>query len=162
GLAGGTLVLARASVQDLDRALRAHHRDLRARPGKVQVAAHRARVHHDVRTSVRLAEHDRDAGHGGAGVREGKLGAVADHAAPFEVLAGVEARRVYERHDRQVERVAERDEPRALLRRGDVEGARDGLRLVGDDADGVTGDAGQRGHEVWCPRGPQLEDLAAV
>ena len=75
-------------------------------------------------------------GHRGPAVGEHELRAVADHAPPLEVLAGVEARRVDERDDRQVERVAERHEPSRLLRGRDVERAGERDRLVGDDPDG--------------------------
>ena len=64
-----------------------------------------------------------------------QLGTVADHAAPLEVAARLEARRVDERDDRDVEVVAPRDETRRLARCLDVERARALLRLVGDDAD---------------------------
>src|SRR5256712_5412157 len=50
-------------VEDLDRALRSHHRDLRARPGDVVVAADVLRVHHVVRAAVRLARDHRQLGH---------------------------------------------------------------------------------------------------
>jgi hypothetical protein len=46
-----------------------------------------------------------------------EFGAVADHPAPFEVAAGLEAGRVDERDDREVEVVAPRHEPRGLARR---------------------------------------------
>ena len=55
---------------------------------------------------------------------------------------GLEAGRVDERDDRQVERVAPRDEPRRLARRLDVERAGAVQRLVGDDAD-------RRGRRAW-------------
>ena len=55
--------------------------------------------------------------------------------APFEVAARLEAGRVDEREDRQVERVAPRDEARGLARCLDVERARAVRRLVRDDAD---------------------------
>ena len=102
------------------------------------------RVHDDVGAAVGLAQHDGDPRHGGAGVGEGQLGAVADHAAPLEVLARVEAGRVDEGEERQVEGVAERDEPRALLRGRDVERAGDRQRLVGDDADRAAADRRRR------------------
>ena len=84
----------------------AHHRDLGARPRDAEVVADAARVHHDVRAAVRLAQHHAEARHGGRRVRVHELGAVADHAPPFEVAAGLEAGRVDERDDREVEGVA--------------------------------------------------------
>ena len=65
-------------------------------------------------------------------VRVHELGAVADHPAPLEVLAGLEAGRVDEGHQREVEAVAPLHEPGRLLRRLDVDRAGALLRLVGD------------------------------
>ena len=87
---------------------------------------------------------------------------MADHPAPLEVLAGVEAGRVDEGDDRQVERVAEADEASALLRRRDVERAGDRERLVGDDADGLPSDRREAGDEVRRPSSAQLEQIAVV
>src|SRR5204863_8869703 len=66
---------------------------------------------------ISLPQDHADPWHGGAGIREDELSPVADHPAPLEVLAGIEAGGVDERDDRQVEGVAERDEAGALLRR---------------------------------------------
>src|SRR5829696_6230997 len=104
-----------APVQDLDRPLGPHDRDFGGGPGEGAVAAHRLAVHDDV----------------GAGVGERQLGAVADHAPPLLVAAGAEPGRVDEREDRQSEGVAEADEPPALLRPLDVEGAGELIGLVG-------------------------------
>ena len=56
---GGGLQLA--PVEDLDRALRAHHRQLGRRPRERQVGADRLGVHHDVGAAVGLARDDLDA-----------------------------------------------------------------------------------------------------
>ena len=120
------------------------------RPRDAEVVADAARVHDDVRAAVRLAHHDAQARHGRRAVRVHELGAVADHAAPLEVAARLEAGRVDERDDREVEGVAPRDEPRRLARRLDVERAGPLLRLVGDDADRPAVEAGERGDEVRC------------
>ena len=87
---------------------------------------------------------------------------MADHAAPLEILARIEARRVDEGHDRQVERVAERHEPRRLLRCRDVERAGEGQRLVGDDADRKPADRGERGDHIGRPAAAQLQQFAVV
>ena len=143
-------------MEDLDRALGSHHRDLGARPGEAQVVAEALRVHHDVGAAERLAQDHAHPGDGGLGVGEGQLGTVADHPPPLEVLARQEARRVDQGHQRQVEGVAEADEPGALLRRGDVEGAGQRLGLVGHEADGAPVDAAEGGDQLRRPPGPQL------
>ncbi len=45
---------------------------------------------------------------------------------------------------------------------GNVERAGQGDRLVGDDADRPAVDRGERGDQVGCPSGPNLEQLAVV
>ena len=96
------------------------------------------------------------------GVGEGQLGAVPDHPPPLEVLAGQEARRVDQADDGQVEGVAEPDEPRRLLGRGDVERAGQDAGLVGHHAHRHAAEAGEGGHELAGPARPQLADLAVV
>ena len=81
-----------APVEDLDRALRAHHRQLGRRPGEGQVGADRLGVHDHVGAAVGLAGDDLDAGHGRLAVGVEQLGAVADDAAVLLVDAGQEAR----------------------------------------------------------------------
>ena len=132
--------------------VRAHHRDLGRRPREREVGADRLRVHDDVRAAVRLARDDLHPRHGRLAVRVQQLGAVADDAAVLLVGAGQEAGHVDERDERDVERVARAHEARRLLRRVDVEGAREHLRLVADDADDVTVDAGEAAHDVHRPR----------
>ena len=127
-----------------------------------QIVAHALGIHDDVRTAVGLAGGEIDTRHGGAGVRERHLGAVPDHAAPFGVIAGVDARIVDDRVDRMVEGVTEGDEPAAFLACGDVECSGDGLGLVGDDADGPSTDRGERRDEVGRPVGVRLEQVAVV
>ena len=102
---------------------RAHHRDLGRGPRAAPVVPEPLGVHDDVRAAVRLAQHDAQPRHGGGGVRVDELGAVADHPAPLEVLAGLEARGVDERDEREVEAVAPLHEAGGLLRRLDVERA---------------------------------------
>ena len=99
--------------------------------------------------------------HGRRGVRVHQLGAVADHAAPLEVASRLEAGRVDEREDREVERVAPLHEARRLARRLDVERAGPEHRLVGDDADRSAVEAREPGDHVRRVAGPQLEERVA-
>ena len=91
-----------------------HHRDLGRRPGEVHVAPQVLRRHHVVGPAVGLAGDQRDLGDGALGVGVEQLGAVLDDAAVLLGRAGHEAGHVDERHDRDVEGVAEPDEPRRL------------------------------------------------
>ncbi len=87
---------------------------------------------------------------------------MADDPAVLLVGAGQEAGHVDERHERHVERVARAHEPRRLLRRVDVERAREVGRLVADDADHVAVDAREPAHDVAGPQRVDLEELAVV
>ena len=149
-------------VQNLNGPLGPHHRDLSRRPGQGYVVAHGLGVHDDVCAAVRLAGGDVDPRDGGSGVGEGQLRAVTDHPTPFEVLAGVEARSVDERQQRQVEGVAEGDEAGALARSGDVESPGDAPGLVRHDADRSPAHRGEPGDQVGRPQGVQLEQVAVV
>ena len=156
---GGLEVLAEDEVH---RAGRAHHRDLGRRPREREVGADRLRVHDHVRAAVGLARDDLHPRHGCLAVRVEQLRAVADDAAVLLVGAGQEAGDVDERDERDVERVARAHEPGGLLRRVDVERAREHLRLVPDDADDVAVDPREPAHDVHRPERVHLEELAVV
>ena len=87
-------------------------------------------------------------GHGRLGIGEDELGAAADDALPLLVGAGQEPRNVDEGQDGDVEGIAGADEASGLLGGRDVEGARHGQRLVGDDADGVSLDVPKADDDV--------------
>ena len=80
---------------DLDRALGAHHRDLRAGPGIVHVAAQVLGRHHVVGAAIGLAGDHRHLRHRRLGIGVEQLGAVLDDAAdiPASCPAGSPARR---------------------------------------------------------------------
>ena len=98
----------------------------------------RLRVHDDVRAAVGLARDHGQLRHGRLAVGVEELGAVADDPAVLLVGTRQEPGHVDERDERDVERVARAHEARRLLRRVDVEHAREHLRLVADDADAVA------------------------
>ena len=106
-----------AAVDDVDRALGAHHRDLGRRPREVEVGEHVLGGHDVVGAAVGLARDDRDLRHGRLGVGVQQLGAVADDPAPLLVGPGQEARHVAERDQRDVERVAGAHEAAGLASR---------------------------------------------
>ena len=88
------------AVQDVHRALRAHDRDLRGRPGDVDVGAEVLRPHHVVRAAERLAGDHRDLRDGRLGIGVDQLGAAPDDAGVFLADAGQEAGNVHQRQDR--------------------------------------------------------------
>ena len=130
-----------AAVDDVDRALRAHDGDLRARPGEVEVGEHVLGGHDVVGAAVGLARDDGELRDRRLGEGVEQLRAVADDPAPLLVGAGQEAGDVDERDDRDVERVAGAHEARGLRGGVDVEHAGHRLRLVADDADAVAVEA---------------------
>ena len=81
---------------------------------------------------------------------------------PLEVLPRVEPGGVDQGDEGKVERVAERDEPRRLLRRRDVERAGEVHRLVGDDPHRAARDGRERGHDVPGPTAAYLQHGVVV
>src|SRR3546814_2848877 len=75
------------------------------------------RRHHVIGAAIGLARDDRDLGHRRLGIGEEQLCAMLDDAIIFLCGAGQEAGDVDEGDDRNLERVAEADEARRLLRR---------------------------------------------
>ena len=130
------LLLVRILAEDDVRsARRAHNRDLGGRPSDDLIRADFAGAHGDVGSAVGLAKDDRDLGNRRLGIRIEHLRAVADNALVLLIRARQEARDVDEVQQRNVERIAEADEARALVGSVDVEAARHDVRLVRDDAD---------------------------
>ena len=125
-----------------------HHGDLGRRPYVVDVAADVLRRHDDVSTAVSLAQRDGHLRHRSLAIGEEQLGAVRDDAAVLLSGARQEARHVHQRHDRNVERVAEADEAGGLAAGVDVQHAGHELGLVGDDADRLAVEAGEAGDDV--------------
>ena len=93
GLLGGRVLglLDLLAEDDLDRALGAHHGDLRGRPGDDQVGLVRAAAHHVVAGAVGLAQHDGDLRHRRGGDRVQHLRAVADDPRRLDLRADHEA-----------------------------------------------------------------------
>ena len=155
GGGGGRIVGLRDLLleEDLDRALGAHHRDLRRGPGEVEVAPDVLGAHDVVGATVRLAGDHGELGHRRLAVGVEQLGAVLDDAAVLLGHAGQEPGHVHEGHDRQVEAVAEADEARGLERRVDVEHPGEHRRLVGHDRRPAARPAG-RSRPGCCRRSP--------
>ena len=120
------------------------------------------RAHHAVGAAVGFAQNDRDLRNGRFAVSEQQLGAVDDDAAVFLSGARQEARYVDERHDRNIERVAEPYEAGRFARGVDVEHAGQELRLVRDDADALSVEPGETGHDVRRELGLAFEKVAVV
>src|SRR5215475_13400266 len=76
--------------------------------------------------------------------------------------SGQEAGDVDEGNDRDLERIAEANEPRRLARGRDVEDARQHHRLVGHDAYGAAFHATEASDDIGGVRGLDLEEVAFV
>ena len=87
---------------------------------------------------------------------------MADDPAEFLLGAGQETGDVLEDEHRNVERVAEPHEPRALHGRVDVEHAGQVHGLVGDDADRAAAQAHEADDDVPGERRVHLEELPVV
>ena len=147
---------------DAHRAIGAHHRDLRGRPGEVHVAADVLAAHDVVGAAVGLARDDRDLRDGGLAVGVQQLRAVLDDPAVLLADARQEARDIDERDDRDVEAIAGADETRGLDRRIDVERTGENGGLLRDDADAPPAEAREPDDDVRGPARLDLEERAVV
>ena len=148
----------RVLEDDVDRALRAHDRDLGRRPREVHVAADVLAAHDVVRAAVCLAGDDRQLRDRRLAIGVQQLRAVLDDPAVFLGDARQEAGHVDERHERHVEAVAGPDEPRRLDRRVDVERAGEDRRLLRDDADAAAAEPREADEDVRRPARLDLEE----
>ena len=87
---------------------------------------------------------------------------MGDHAAVLLGRTRQEARNVHQRHDRDVERVAETHEARSLAAGVDVQHAGHELGLVGDDAHRLAVETREAGDDVLGIACGRFEELAVV
>ncbi len=120
------------------------------------------RAHDVVGAAVRLARDHGELGHGRLAVGVEQLRPVLDDAAVLLRDARQEARHVLEGDQRDVERVAEADEARALHRGVDVEHAGEHGRLVGDDAHRVAAEVREADDDVLRVVGVHLVEAPLV
>src|SRR5438876_9720418 len=151
-----------ATVEDVHRALGPHHRDLGRRPRQVHVTPDVLRRHDVVRASVRLAGDHGQLGHRRLAVGVEQLRAVLDDAAVLLGRPGQESRDVDERHQRDVEAVAEPHEARRLDRRVDVETPGQVGGLVGHDPHRATAQAPEPDNNVGREVRVNLEEVLVV
>src|SRR5712692_11803830 len=101
---------------DLDSALGTHDGELRGWPGEVEVATDVLRTHHVVRPSVGLPRDDSHLGDRRLAVGVQELRAIADDPSVLLLDPRKEAGHVDEGEERDVEAIAEPDEPGRLDR----------------------------------------------
>src|SRR5208283_1356760 len=100
-----------AFEKDLHGALGAHHRNLSRRPRIHSVRSHVAAAHGEIGSAVRFAKDEGQLWHGGRSIRKQHFRAMADDATPFLGNSGQKSRDVHEGDDREVEHIAETNEP---------------------------------------------------
>ena len=132
-----------AGVEDLHRALLAHHGHLGPGPAEHAVRADVHAVHGDVGPAVGLVQYDVHLRHGGLGEGVEQLCAVADDAGLLLGDARQVARHVGEGDDGDAEGVAEAHEAGGLVAGIAVQHPGHVPRLVGDDAHRLAAQAGQ-------------------
>ena len=150
------------AVDEAHRTGGAHHRDLRARPGDVDIAAHVLGSHHAVGTAVGLAGDDGDLGDGGLAVGVQQLCAAPDDAVVLLLGSRQEARNVHQHDDRDVEAVAGPNESRGLLRGVDVQAAGELGGLVSHDADRPAVDAAEADDDVLRVTRLNFQELVVI
>src|ERR1700747_3454488 len=85
-----------------------------------------------------------------------------DDSAPFLLRTGKKTGHVFERNQRNVERVAEADEPRTFRRRIDIEHAGQESRLVSDDSHRRAAQAGETYNKILREVLMNLHELTIV
>ncbi len=159
----GLALLGRITlVEDLDRALGAHHRDFRRRPRDVVVAADMLGVHDVVCPTVRLSRDHRELGDRRLAVRVEQLGAVLDDPPMLLRHPRQEPRHVLKGDDRHVEGVAQPDEARSLYRCVEVEHPGEHRGLIRDDPDRPAAQPGEAHQEVAAEVPLHLEEATPV
>ena len=115
-----------------------------------------------MRTAVALAERHGHLGHRGLAIGVEQLGTVVDNGVILLTRTGEEARHVDERHDGDVESVAEAHEAGCLARCVAVEHAGIDAGLVGHDAHALAVEAGKAYDDVAGEVALHFEELSVV
>jgi hypothetical protein len=150
------------AVQNVHRALAAHHGNFSGGPRQVDVSSELLRTHDDVSAAVRLARDDRDQRNGCFGICIEQLGATANNAAPLLVGARQITGDVDDGQNRNRERVAETNKTARLFTCFDVERAGHGAGLVGHNSDSATFNAGKADDDVGSKQWLDLEEVLVV
>ena len=130
--------------------------------GEVGVAADVLGGHDAVRAAIGLARDHGQLGHGGFAERVEQLGPVLDDATELLGGPGQKAGHVLERDERDVEAVAEADEPGRLERCVDVQASREVRGLVGDDSDRAPAEPAEADDDVGSVGRLDLEEVPVV
>src|ERR1019366_977590 len=85
-----------------------------------------------------------------------------DNAAVFLIHAWKKSRNIDKRNQRNIERIAEPHEARALIGGVDIERSGQHRRLVGNYAHGASADAPEAHHQVLGEIGLHLHEIAAI
>ena len=151
-----------APIDDVARPFGPHDGDFRGRPGHHIIGAQSLGAHRDVAAAVSLADDNGDFYDRGFGVGMEQFGAMPDDPGPFLLGAGHVAGEIRERQERDVEGVAEPDEPRGLVRGVHIEDAGAEARIVGDHADRPAHDPDEGHNHIFCPVFVGLEHFMVV
>ena len=146
------------TVQNIDGTLPTHHGYLRGWPGHVDVGPEMLRAHDNVGPAVRLARDDGDERNGCLGVGIQELRTAANDSLPLLVCSRQISGNIDERDDGEAERVTKADKSGSLLARFNVERSRHFLRLVGNNPDRLTFDAGEPHKNVGREQGVYLKE----
>ena len=131
-------------------------------PKHAERCLRRAAHHRLGAETVGLAQHDRDRGNRQVGTGDEQPAAVAHERRRLDVGPDHHPRRVDERHERQVEGVAQLHEAGRLVGCRRVDRPAEMPRVVGEDADRAALEPGQRGDHAEAEVAPQLEHRADV
>ena len=139
-----------------------HNGNLGVGPCVVEVGAELLAAHHNVASTIALAEGDGHLGHGCFAVGVEQLGAVQDDGIVLLAGAGEEAGNVHQTDDGDVEGVAEAHETGTLAAGVHIEHAGVAGRLVGNDAYALAVETGEADDDVLGKLGLNLEELTIV
>ena len=164
GVALGGVVDGRDLVGEdgVDRGVGSHHGDLRRRQRERGVGVEGGAAHGVQPGAVGLAHDDAQLGHGGLGDGGDHLGPVADDALGLDGGADHEAGHVGEEHERDVEGVAQPDEPGRLVGGVDEEHAAEVRGVVGHDPDGSAVEAAEAADQLLREERLVLEERLVV
>ena len=125
-----------------------HYSDFSCWPSIVHVTTKLFTTHHDVRTTVRFTQCDCYFRYSSFTVSIQQFGTMKDNAIVFLACSRKESRYVYQRHDRDIESIAETNETCAFARCVAVEYTGKEFRLIGYNTYRLTVETGKTDNDI--------------
>ena len=120
------------------------------------------RVHGDITATISLTQDNRNLGNRRFGISIQYLRTMADHTGMFLVDARQIARHIFQRDNRNIERIAETDKTCSFIGTVAIQYTCQHHRLISNETDSFTTHAAKTDHNVGCPQLLYFQEVGII